>query len=136
MRTAVATIADYIAAQPPAARAKLKQVCGAIRKAAPKAVGSIAYGMPVFKVDGRPLLYVGGWKAHYSLYPSSDRLVAALGEALARYERSTGTIKFPLDEPVPVALITKIARLRLTLIDDERPARARTTKRAATSRRG
>ena len=91
--------------------------------------------MPVFKVDGRPLLYVGGWKAHYSLYPSSDRLVAALGEALARYERSTGTIKFPLDEPVPVALITKIARLRLTLIDDERPARARTTKSAAASRR-
>lgn len=128
MRTGAATtIAGYISAQPPAARAALTQVCAVIRKAVPGAVESISYGMPTFKLGGRALLYVAGWKAHYSLYPSSDRLVATVGAALAPYERSKGTIKFPLDRPVPSALIATIAKVRATMLAEEgrSPRRAR-----------
>jgi uncharacterized protein YdhG (YjbR/CyaY superfamily) len=57
-------------------------------------------------------LYFAGWKAHYSLYPASDALVAAFAHELAPYERSKGTIRFPLSEPVPVRLIERIARFR------------------------
>ena len=126
----VTTVAAYIAAQPPPARAMLRHVIRAIRAAVPRAEASISYGMPAFTLDGRPLLYVGGWKAHVSLYPSSDRLVAAVGPALDGYERSKGTIAFPLDRPVPAALITKIARVRATMIDDERPAGTRKARNA------
>jgi uncharacterized protein YdhG (YjbR/CyaY superfamily) len=58
------------------------------------------------------VLYFAGWKAHYSLYPASDALVAAFERELAPYERSKGTIRMPLSEPVPVNLIERIARFR------------------------
>ena len=69
--------------------------------------------MPTFKLNGRYVLYFAGWKQHYSLYPSTDRLVAAFKDDLAPYEVSgKGTIRFPLSEPVPVKLITGIAKFR------------------------
>jgi hypothetical protein len=66
----------------------------------------------VYVVDGVPVLYLAGWKHHYSLYPASDDLVAAFRNELGRYPRTRGTIRFPLSEPVPVALIARIARFR------------------------
>ena len=58
------------------------------------------------------VLYFAGWKQHYSLYPAGARLVAEFQNELAPYEISKGTIRFPLAEPVPVKLITRIARFR------------------------
>src|SRR5262249_3675705 len=68
---------DYIRAQPPKQRRALERVRRAIRKALPGAEEAISYRIPTFKVNGRMVLYCAAWKAHYSLYPSSDRLVAA-----------------------------------------------------------
>jgi uncharacterized protein YdhG (YjbR/CyaY superfamily) len=68
--------------------------------------------MPVYTLDGVPVLYFAGWKHHYSLYPASDALVAAFRDQLAGYQRTKGTIRFPLSEPVPVPLIERIARFR------------------------
>jgi uncharacterized protein YdhG (YjbR/CyaY superfamily) len=58
------------------------------------------------------LIYFAGWKKHYSLYPVSAQLIDALGEDLGAREVEKGTIRFALDEPVPVKLITRIVKYR------------------------
>src|SRR5262249_43818559 len=78
----------------------------------PDAEESISYQIPTYRLPAGPVLYFAGWKAHYSLYPATARLVAALGDELAPYELSKGTIRFPLSGPVPPRLIERIARLR------------------------
>jgi uncharacterized protein YdhG (YjbR/CyaY superfamily) len=108
----VKSVDEYIASQPETAKAVLRRVRGTIRKAVPGAEEVISYKIPTYKLNGRAMLYFAGWAKHYSLYPSSDRMVAAFKDELARYEVSKGTIRFPLSEPVPVKLIEKIARFR------------------------
>jgi uncharacterized protein YdhG (YjbR/CyaY superfamily) len=103
---------EYIASKPKEARVVLERVRRAIRKAVPAAEEGLAYQMPVYTLDGVPVLYFAGWKAHYSLYPASEALVAAFARELAPYERSKGTIRMPLSEPVPADLIERIARFR------------------------
>ena len=107
------SVSAYIAAQPPPARATLRRVRSVLRKALPGAEEVISYGIPAYTLEGRRVIYFAGWKKHYSIYPVTTRLIAALGDALAPYEyNGKGTIRFPLDGHVPVALITRIARLR------------------------
>ena len=72
----------YIAAQPKAVQSRLTRVRSTIRKAVPGAEETIWYGIPTFKQHGRPVIYFAGWSQHYSIYPSSDRLVAAFKDAL------------------------------------------------------
>jgi len=106
------SVKEYIASRPTDVRAVLERVRGAIRTAVPAAEETISYGMPVYTLGGVPVLYFAGWKHHYSLYPASDALVAAFRDELARCQRTKGTIRFPLSEPVPVPLIKRIARFR------------------------
>jgi uncharacterized protein YdhG (YjbR/CyaY superfamily) len=105
------SVSEYIAAQPRAVQAALRSVRGAIRKAVPAAEESISYGIPSYKLDGRVVIYFAAWREHFSIYPSSKRLVVAFPE-LSRYELSKGTIRMPLEGPVPVRLIARIARFR------------------------
>jgi len=103
---------EYIAAQPEALRPKLEQVRAAIRRAVPEAVEGFGYGMPGYKLNGRPLLYFAGFTQHYSLFAASGTFFASLEQELKNYEQRKGTIHFPLGEPVPVRLISRIAKLR------------------------
>jgi uncharacterized protein YdhG (YjbR/CyaY superfamily) len=109
----VQTIDDYIALQPPAAHVALERVRSAIAKAAPEAEEGISYSIPAFRYNGRILLYFAGWKEHYSIYPASDAMVAALEGRLDEYRVSKGTLRFPLGKAVPVALIARIAKFRV-----------------------
>ena len=111
-RIRVKSVAAYIASKPNEARVALEQVRRAIRKAVPAAEEGLAYQVPVYRLNGVPVLFFAGWKAHYSLYPASDALVAAFARELAPYPRSKGTIRMPLSEPVPVNLIQRIAKFR------------------------
>ena len=112
-RTAPATIDEYISGFQRATQTVLKRVRSSIRKAVPEEEEVISYKIPAFKVDGRVVIYFAGWKQHYSLYPSTRRLVAAFKDELAPYEvNNKGTIRFPLTEPVPVKLIHDIAKFR------------------------
>ena len=111
-KTAFTSVDNYLAAQPAAARRALTRVRQIIRKAVPGAEESISYNIPTYKLHGRRLLYFAGWTQHYSLYPSTDPVVAAFRVELARYTVSKGTIRFPLSEPVPVKLIAGIAKFR------------------------
>ena len=106
------SVGEYIAAQPQAIRPKLEKVRDAIRKAVPDAVEGIGYGMPGYKLNGKPMLYFAGFTKHYSLFAASGTFFAELEDELRGYELRKGTIHFPLTEPVPVKLISRIARLR------------------------
>ena len=106
------SVDEYIASQSAAMQTLLRRVRSTIRKAVPQAEEMISYKMPAYKLRGERLLYFAGWKQHYSLYPATKALVAALKDELAFYEISKGTIRFPLDQPVPVKLIERIAKFR------------------------
>ena len=106
------SVDEYIAAQPEAARAKLEQVRAAIRKAVPDAVEGIGYRMPGYKLHGKQMLYFAGFKEHYSLFAASGTFFATLEDELRGYELRKGTIHFSLAKPVPVELISRIAKLR------------------------
>ena len=111
-KTDYQSVDDYLAAQPTEARRILEQVRAAIRRALPDAEEKISYQIPAYRSDAGAIIYFAGWKAHYSVYPASEPLVAAFAEALAPYEISKGTIRFPYGHPVPEALIADIARFR------------------------
>lgn len=113
MKKAVSkSVDEYIAAQPEAMRPKLERVRAAIRRAVPDALEGIGYGMPGYKLHGKPMLYFAGFKQHYSLFAASGTFLAALERELSGYELRKGTIHFPVSEPVPVKLISRIAKLR------------------------
>jgi uncharacterized protein YdhG (YjbR/CyaY superfamily) len=111
-KTNFKSVDEYIASQPEAVQGVLARVRNTIRKAMPGAEEGISYQIPTYKLNGRPVLYFAGWRQHYSLYPSTNRLVAAFKADLARYEVNKGTIRFPLAEAVPVKLIAGIAKFR------------------------
>ncbi len=128
-KTAFASVDRYLAAQPPAARAVLERVRAAIRKAVPTAEECISYQIPAYKLPGGTVIHFAGWKAHYALYPASALVVATFGDELTGRDMSKGTIRFPLDEKVPVGLIGRIAKLRAKEVQ----ARAAAKKAPATT---
>jgi uncharacterized protein YdhG (YjbR/CyaY superfamily) len=112
-------------------QAVLRDVRATIRHAAPDAEETISYQMPAFRLHGI-LVYFAAWKAHVGLYPpiSGDR---AIEKAVARYAGPKGNLQFPLDEPMPVALIERIVKLRVKQ-DTEKAAAKRGKKSKATGK--
>ena len=106
------SVDEYIAVQPEAVRPKLEQVRAAIQRAVPEALEGIGYAMPGYKLHGKPMLYFAGFQEHYSLFAASGTFFAALEDELKDYEVRKGTVHFPLNKPVPVKLISRIAKLR------------------------
>jgi uncharacterized protein YdhG (YjbR/CyaY superfamily) len=106
------SVDEYIASQPDAIRPILGQVRNAIRKAVPEAGEVISYNIPTYKLQGEPVLYFAGWKQHFSLYPVSASLLAALRHDITSYVVNKSTMRFPLSQPVPVKLIGRIAKFR------------------------
>jgi uncharacterized protein YdhG (YjbR/CyaY superfamily) len=97
----------YISGFPADVRSILENIRATIRKAAPDSEESISYGIPTFKRDGNYLIYFAGFKQHVSIYPILSECTG-LEEELAPYRSGKGTAKFPLNRPIPYALITKI----------------------------
>ena len=114
----------YIANQPAGSRPILERVRGIIRKALPGAEETISYQIPTYKLQGRMVVYFAGWKQHWSLYPVTDAVQAALRPALDSYEIGKGTIRFPLDEPVPTKLVERIVRELARAAEARRGAKA------------
>lgn len=107
------TVAAYLAGMPPGARRALRQLRTAIKTAAPGLTERISYRIPAFELGGRPLLYIAGFKAHVSVYPVTSGMLARYGKAIAPYRAGKGTLRFPLDAPMPVDLVAKLARVRV-----------------------
>ena len=83
-----------------------------IKAAAPDAIENIAYGMPGFKTNGRPLVYFAGFKNHIGLYatPSGH---AQFASELSNYKQGKGSVQFPLNKPIPFELIKKIVEYKV-----------------------
>jgi uncharacterized protein YdhG (YjbR/CyaY superfamily) len=111
-QTGFRTIDEYIAAFPEDVQMLLQAVRATIHAAAPDAVERISYNMPAFAQEGN-LVYFAALKHHIGLYPTSSGIAAFLQE-IAAYESSKGAVKFPKDQPMPLDLITKIVRFRVT----------------------
>lgn len=108
---AAATVDEYIRKCPKAVQPALKQLRLTIRKAAPEAEEVISYQMPGYKFHGM-LIFFAAWKGHISMYPA-PWTAPELQKEMSAYEGSKGTIKFPLDQPLPLSLITKMVKYRM-----------------------
>jgi uncharacterized protein YdhG (YjbR/CyaY superfamily) len=109
-----APLRAYFAALPPGTRRQVKELRDAIRSAAPRATESFGYGMPAFKLNGKPFVWFGAWKNHTSFYPVSEATRRALANELTRYETSgKGTIRFRLDQALPGALVKRLVKARI-----------------------
>lgn len=121
--SAITTIDAYIAGFPPDIQERLQAIRTLIREAAPDAVERIAYGMPTFALHGN-LVHFAAFKNHIGFYPTPSGIEAFAAE-LAPYTRSKGAIQFPHEQPLPLELIDKIVRARVTentLKAEARPA--------------
>lgn len=101
----------YIATAPKEVRGKLKELRAVIRKTAPTAVERISYGMPYYSYKGL-LAYFSFWKAHIGLYIPTPVIKEHESE-LAAYEATKATVRFPLDEKLPVALVRRLIKARM-----------------------
>ena len=128
------SVDDYIAAQPMAARAMLERVRATIRKALPRATEGVSYQIPVYRIDGRMVLYFAGFQHHYSIYPATARVVQALGEELKSLLHSKATIRFSYTDAVPAQLISRIAKLRAAEAAELKNRRETGTKRTASKK--
>ncbi len=106
-----ATIDEYIAAFPADVQERLQAIRATIHAAAPQATEAISYAMPTFKLNGN-LVHFAAFKHHIGFYPAPSGL-EAFAERLAPYKHSKGAVQFPLDQPLPLDLVTAITQFRV-----------------------
>jgi uncharacterized protein YdhG (YjbR/CyaY superfamily) len=108
------TVDEYLAALPNDARVALGKLRKTIKAAAPKATEGISYQVPVFKLDGRPLVGFGAATTHCTFFimSTSDVMRARLAE-LKGHKVGGGSIKFAADKPLPAALVTRLVKARI-----------------------
>jgi len=111
LKIAATTIDEFIAAFPRDVQEKLKKLRDVIRKAAPSATEAIKYGIPTFVLNGN-LVHFAGYEHHIGFYPAPSGILEFKKE-LASYESAKGSVRFPLDKPLPFTLITQIVKFRV-----------------------
>ena len=103
---------EYIAACPEETHERLQEIRAAIKKLAPEAKEKISYQIAAFELNGKNIIHFAGWKKHISLYPIPAGDEACESE-VSRYADGKGTMKLPLDEPMPMKLVNKVIKLHL-----------------------
>src|SRR5688572_15276613 len=102
-------VKEYIEEFPKDTQKILRQIRLTIKKAVPGAEEKISYGIPTIMQNGKNVIYFAGFKNHVSVYPA-PRGAEAFKKVLSKYKGGKGTVQFPLDEPIPFSLITKIVK--------------------------
>ena len=110
--TAPQNIDEYIAGFPKDVQKILEKIRRTIRRAAPDAEETMSYHMPTFTLKGHYLVYFAAYKRHIGFYPAPAG-IAEFKEALSTYAAGKGTLKFPLDKPIPFDLISRIVKFRV-----------------------
>ncbi|MBI5283887.1 MAG: DUF1801 domain-containing protein [Chloroflexi bacterium] len=106
------TIDGYIDTFPDEVQRLLEKVRQTIRKAAPGAVEAISYQMPTFKLNGKNLVHFAAWKNHIGFYPTPSG-TEAFKKELSPYKGAKGSVQFPMDRPIPYALVRRIVLFRV-----------------------
>lgn len=110
-RSAYHNIDEYIAGFPEGIQEKLEKIRATIRAAAPDAEEAISYGIPTFKLKGN-LVHFAAYKKHIGFYPAPSGIEKFKNE-LSEYKGEKGSVQFPLDQPIPYELISKIVAFRV-----------------------
>jgi uncharacterized protein YdhG (YjbR/CyaY superfamily) len=109
---------EYLAGVPEPARSTLKRMRAVIRSAVPpQATETISYGIPAFKYKGS-LVWFAGFSDHCSLFPTAS-VIQTFKNELKGYKTSKGTIRFPVDKPLPAALLKKLVQARVAQVEDK-----------------
>ena len=122
-----AEVDSYIGEFDDPVRSLLVELWTRVRAALPDADEAIAYGMPTFRLRGRNVIHFAGWKTHIGMYPTPSGTEAFAAE-IAPYVHGKGSIRFPIDRPIPWDLIDRIVAFRA----DEERARPATRRRKPT----
>ena len=109
--TSPQNIDEYIADFPADVQEILQKIRVTIKKAVPKAEETISYKMPTFNLRGQYLIYFAAYKKHIGLYPVPNG-DAEFNKEISAYQAGKGTLQFPLDQPIPYKLISKIVKVR------------------------
>jgi uncharacterized protein YdhG (YjbR/CyaY superfamily) len=112
MQTQFTTIDQYIQSFSASVQPILYEVRNTIKENAPDAIESISYGMPAWKLNGKPLVYFAGYKNHVGFYATPTGHVAFTKE-LSLYKQGKGSVQFPIKESMPLQLIARIVQFRV-----------------------
>jgi uncharacterized protein YdhG (YjbR/CyaY superfamily) len=110
---AAATIDEFLASVPEEKRRALEDLRHHVRRAVPDATESINYGVPAFKLDGRPLVSFGASKEHCSFYVQSPAVVEAFADELRDFRLTKGSVTFQPDRPIPADLVARLVQARV-----------------------
>ncbi|CAG7614770.1 DUF1801 domain-containing protein [Leucobacter soli] len=114
-------VVAYLDRFPAEVRARLEALRAMVRERCPLAVESVSYGLIGYKLGGRPLIYLGGFKNHIGLYATPVGHEAFAAE-FAAYKQGKGSVQFPLSEPLPTDLIARVIAHRVEAVSEELPA--------------
>lgn len=105
-------IDQFISNYPPEVQTILQKIRALIQKSAPRAEEAMSYGIPTFKLNGKNLVHFSAFKEHIGFYPTPMG-IEKFKKELSAYEGAKGSVKFPLNKPIPYALIMKIVQFRV-----------------------
>ncbi len=117
MDLSIKTVDEYLSKYSKEVQVKLATIRKIIQDNAPEAIESISYGMPAYKVNKKPLVYFGGYANHIGFYAVPNTHVHFKKE-LSIYKQGKGSVQFPLDQPLPKALIASMVKFRLKAIKE------------------
>ncbi|HRH23466.1 MAG TPA: DUF1801 domain-containing protein [Candidatus Magasanikbacteria bacterium] len=112
MNSQIKTFGEYVKLHPKNVQLILKKIRDIVRSGAPNAVESISYGMPAFKLNGKPLVYFGAYEKHIGFYPTPSG-TANFKKELSQYKSGKGSAQFQLDQPMPFDLMQRIVEFRV-----------------------
>jgi uncharacterized protein YdhG (YjbR/CyaY superfamily) len=109
-----AAVDEYLATLEEPKRSTLEQVRRAILAAVPAAEECISYGYPAYRLDGKVVAGFAAFTRHLSYLPHSGSVLPALADELTGYSMSKGALRFPVDAPLPDALVARLVEVRVT----------------------
>jgi len=109
------TVDEYISKAPSSVQDILRRIRQIIKTMAPDAVESISYGMPAYKLNGKPLVYFAAFEHHIGFYATPETH-ESFAKELSKYKQGKGSVQFPLDQPMPYDLIEKMTVYKASLL--------------------
>ena len=106
------SVDEYLDGAPEPQRGTLQELRSVLREILPDATEAMSYGMPAFVVDGKPVAGYAWAKRHCSYYPHSGAVLTEMAGELDDYEWSKGTLRFPVDEPLPRELVVRLVEVK------------------------